>query len=75
MAGAVGTLRLLIMAVLVVGCTATAQPQYHAAVGDIQSEEGRALQAVDEDRQRYGIRASIPEREEDVRRRCTLGNV
>src|SRR6267378_4255471 len=72
MAGAVGTLRLVIMAMLVAGCTAPALPQYHAAVGDTHSEECRARQAVDEARQQHGILASRPDLEEGIRRRCSL---
>jgi clan AA aspartic protease (TIGR02281 family) len=67
-----GTLKRVMMAVLVAGCTTLAQPQYHAAVGDTRSEECRALQAVGEARQQYGISASRPEREEGFRQRCGL---
>ena len=72
MSGAVETLGLVIMAALVAGCTTAAQPQYHAAVVDTQTDECRALQAVDADRQRYGIPASRPEREEGLRQICSL---
>jgi clan AA aspartic protease (TIGR02281 family) len=71
-AGIGGTLGLVMIAVLVAGCATSAQPQYQAAVGDTRSEECRTLQAVDEARQRYGISASRPEREEGIRQRCSL---
>jgi hypothetical protein len=60
------------MAGLFAGCTRAAQRQYQTAITDLSSERCRALQAVVEGRERYGIVAPSRDLDEDVLRRCRL---
>jgi hypothetical protein len=61
----------LIMAVLISACV-TPQRQYQSAVSSLGSEQCRALQAVIEDRERYGIVAPSRDLDEDALRQCGL---
>jgi predicted aspartyl protease len=61
----------LMMAAFVSAC-ATPQRQYQSAVSNLGSEECRALQAVIEDRERYGIVASSRDADEAALRQCEL---
>jgi aspartyl protease family protein len=63
---------LLAMAAFLSGCTTPVQPQYQSAVSSLGSEECRALQAVIEDRERYGIIAPSRAADEDALRQCGL---
>jgi gag-polyprotein putative aspartyl protease len=57
---------------LFAGCTTAAQRQYQTAITDLSSEQCRALQAVVEDRERYGIVARSRELDEEALRQCGL---
>jgi hypothetical protein len=64
--------RLVTIVAVLAGCAPPAQKQYYSAVGYRGSEECRALQAVIEDRERYGIVAASDNADRDVLRRCSL---
>jgi hypothetical protein len=66
------SLGVVAIAGLFAGCTTAAQRQYQTAVTDISSEQCRALQAVVEDRERYGIVAPSRDLDEDALRQCGL---
>jgi predicted aspartyl protease len=63
------TLGFLIVAAFISAC-ATPQRQYQSATSNLGSEECRALQAVIEDRERYGIVASSRDADEAALRQC-----
>jgi len=65
-------LGLVTMAAFLAGCATPAQPQYQSAVSNLGSEECRALQAVIEDRERYGIVAPSRASDEEALRECGL---
>lgn len=59
------------MTALLVGCATAAQQQYQAVVSTAaQSDECKDLQAVAEERERYGIAAPPGEEEDEIARRC-----
>jgi hypothetical protein len=66
------TLRLATMAVFLVGCQVPGHQQYQSAISNLGSEECRALQAVIQDRERYGIIAPSRAADEDALRQCGL---
>ena len=61
----------LIMAALISAC-ATPQRQYQSAASNLGPEQCRALQAMIEDRERYGIVAPSKDLDEDALRECGL---
>jgi clan AA aspartic protease (TIGR02281 family) len=63
-------LGVLAMAALLTGCATAAQRQYQAVINGVQSDDCRALQAVAEERQRYGIPVPPGESGDEVVRRC-----
>lgn len=65
------TLGFLVVAAFISNC-ATAQRQYQSATSNLGSEQCRALQAVIEDRERYGIVSPSRDLDEDALRQCGL---
>jgi clan AA aspartic protease (TIGR02281 family) len=65
---------LIIAAVIasLVGCRTAADQQYQTAARSLASEQCRALQAVVEERERYGIVARSRDLDQDALRRCGL---
>ena len=63
-------LRVVILVALLAGCATTAQRQYQTFIGNLGSEKCNALQAVVEDRERYGIVAPSRDADEAALRRC-----
>src|ERR1700731_969043 len=57
-------LNIVMIAAFLAGCGTAAPRQYQTAVNELASEECRALQAVVEERERYGIVASSGARDE-----------
>jgi hypothetical protein len=65
-------LNLVFIAELLAGCGTGAQRQYQTAVSNFAPEECRALEAVIEARERYGIVATSKDLDEDALRQCGL---
>jgi clan AA aspartic protease (TIGR02281 family) len=65
-------LGLVTMVAFLVGCATPAQRQYQAIVSGMGSEECRALQAVIEDRERYGIVARASDQDAAALSHCGL---
>ena len=63
----------LMMAAFISAC-ATPQRQYQSAASNLGSEQCRALQAVIEDRERYGIVAPSRDADEAALRQCVLSH-
>lgn len=63
-------LGVLVTAAVLASCSTVAQRQYQAVVSNTQSDDCRALQAVAEERARYGIPAPPGEGRDEVVRRC-----
>src|SRR5258705_9148124 len=63
-------LNIVTIASFLAGCAAPRQ--YQTAVNELASEECRALQAVMEERERYGIVASSRGLDEEALRQCGL---
>jgi hypothetical protein len=66
------TLRLVMMTALLACCATPPQPQYQSAFRNFGWAECKALQAVIEDRERYGIVARSRDADEDALRECGL---
>ena len=65
-------LNIVMIAAFLAGCGTAAPRQYQTAVNELASEECRALQAVVEERERYGIVASSRGLDEEALRQCGL---
>jgi clan AA aspartic protease (TIGR02281 family) len=65
-------LKIGLIAVFLAGCVSAAQRQYQAAVSNGASLHCRALKAVVEERERYGIVAPSRDLDEDALRQCEL---
>jgi predicted aspartyl protease len=63
-------LRVVVLVALLGGCATAAQRQYQTSVSNLGSEECNALQAVVEDRERYGIVAPSKDADDADLRRC-----
>src|SRR5713101_6783067 len=63
---------IVMIAAVLSGCGTAAQRQYQTAVSGLPSEECRALQAVVEEREQYGIIARSRDLEEEALRQCGL---
>jgi predicted aspartyl protease len=66
------TFGLVTMAALLAGCGTPPQPQYQSASRNFGWADCKALQAVIEDRERYGIVARSRDADEDTLRQCGL---
>jgi hypothetical protein len=65
-------LNIVMIAALLAGCGTAAPRQYQTAVNSRTSEECGALQAVAEERERYGISAPSRDLDEEALRQCGL---
>jgi clan AA aspartic protease (TIGR02281 family) len=65
-------LSIITLVALLVGCGTAAPRQYQAAVDNLASEECSGLQAVEEERERYGIVALSRDLDEEALRQCGL---
>jgi hypothetical protein len=62
----------LTLVALVAGCATAAQRQYQTTLSSLTSEECRALEAVIEERERYGIIAPSRDADAAALQRCRL---
>jgi hypothetical protein len=65
-------LNIVMSAALLAGCGTAAQREYQTAINSSASEECRGLQAVVEERERYGIVAPSRDLDEEALRQCGL---